>query len=99
MSERGTPVSRTLTVNGLRLHYLEWGRPAALPVICVHGYTSSAQSFSALARHLGDRVHLLAMDVRGHGESEWSRDEAYQYVDQAADLAAFADALVPEPYV
>ena len=99
MSERQEPVSKTLTANGLRLHYLEWGRPGALPVICVHGYTSSAQAFNALARHLGDRVHLFAMDVRGHGESEWSPAGAYQYADQAADLAAFADALAPEPYV
>lgn len=99
MTDRAQPLSKSLTANGLRLHYLEWGRPGALPVICVHGYTSSAQSFNALARHLGDRVHLLAMDVRGHGESQWSPEGAYRYADQAADLAAFADALAPTPFV
>src|SRR5207302_5040800 len=45
------------------------------------------------------RVHLIAMDVRGHGESQWSREGAYGYADQAADLAALADALVPEKFV
>src|SRR5437868_3528067 len=52
MNTRAEPASKTLAVNGLRLHYLEWGKPGALPVICVHGYTSSAQAFNALARHL-----------------------------------------------
>jgi hypothetical protein len=54
------PSSRSLSANGLSLHYLEWGRPGALPVVCVHGYTSSAQAFNALARHLQDRFHVLA---------------------------------------
>jgi esterase len=87
------PSSRSLTANGLSLHYLEWGRPGALPVVCVHGYTSSAQAFNALARHLQDRFHVLALDVRGHGESAWSPAGAYAYADQAGDVAAFADRL------
>ena len=87
------PSSRSLTANGLSLHYLEWGRPGALPVVCVHGYTSSAQAFNALARHLQDRFHVLALDVRGHGESAWSPAGAYAYADQADDVAAFADRL------
>jgi pimeloyl-ACP methyl ester carboxylesterase len=83
------PSSRSLSANGLSLHYLEWGRPGALPVVCVHGYTSSAQAFNALARHLQDRFHVLALDVRGHGESAWSPAGAYAYADQAGDVAAF----------
>jgi pimeloyl-ACP methyl ester carboxylesterase len=87
------PTSKHLTVNGLRVHYLDWGNAGAPPVVCVHGYTSSAQSFNALARLLRDRVHLVAMDVRGHGETAWSPSESYQYRDQASDLAAFVDQL------
>jgi esterase len=99
MTTHAQPSAKYLTVNGLRLHYLEWGRPDAAPVICVHGYTSCAQAFSALARHFGDRVRLIAMDVRGHGESQWSPEGAYDYPDQAGDLAALADALVPGRFV
>ena len=87
------PTRKTAIVNGLRLGYLEWGSPALPPVVCVHGYTSSAQAFNALARHLQDRFHVLALDVRGHGESAWSPVGAYGYADQASDLAAFADRL------
>jgi pimeloyl-ACP methyl ester carboxylesterase len=87
------PASKTATVNGLLLHYLEWGESDAPPVVCVHGYTSSAEAFNALARHLRNRCHIVALDVRGHGESAWSPEGAYRYEDQARDLAGFADRL------
>jgi pimeloyl-ACP methyl ester carboxylesterase len=93
MTTRLEPASQTLDVNGLRVHYLDWGNPGAPPVVCVHGYTSSAQAFNALARRFHDRYHFVAMDVRGHGESAWSPAGAYQYRDQVSDLAAVVDKL------
>jgi pimeloyl-ACP methyl ester carboxylesterase len=93
------PTSKTLTVNDLALHYLEWGAADAPPIVCVHGYTSSAQAFNALARHLADRYRILALDVRGHGESGWSPTGAYGYADQAGDLGEFADRLGLERFV
>jgi esterase len=93
------PSSKTLTVNGLALHYLEWGEAAAPPIVCVHGYTGSADAFNALARHLKDRHHILAPDVRGHGESAWSPAGAYRYEDQASDLAEFAKRLELDKFV
>src|SRR4051794_29509644 len=93
MRTRVQPTSKFVTANGLRLHYLEWGKAGMPVVVCVHGYTSSAQAFNALARQLQDRFHILAMDVRGHGDSEWSATGAYEYADQASDLATFVDRL------
>ena len=87
------PKSMRMSVNGLDLHYLDWGNVGAPPVVCVHGYTSSAEPFNALARHFQDRFHIVAPDVRGHGESAWSPDSAYQYRDQVADLAGLVDQL------
>lgn len=87
------PERRSLQVNGLRLNYLDWGNADAPPMVCVHGYTGSAESFNAFARHLRGRYRVLAPDVRGHGDSEWSPEGAYQYADQVADLAGFVDAL------
>ena len=87
------PRSTFVELAGQRVHYLEWGRAGATPIVCVHGYTSSAQAFNALARHVQDRCHLLVPDVRGHGESAWSPAGAYQYRDQVGDLSAFVDAL------
>jgi pimeloyl-ACP methyl ester carboxylesterase len=93
MTTRLEPASQAIDVNGLRVHYLDWGNPGAPPVVCVHGYTSSAQAFNALARRLHDRYHFVAMDVRGHGESAWSPAGAYQYRDQVGDLAVVVDKL------
>ena len=99
MATRLQPTAKYLTANGLRLRYLEWGRPGALPVVCVHGYTSSAEAFNAVARRIEDRTHIIAIDVRGHGESAWSPEGAYQYADQAGDLAALADQLGIDRFV
>src|SRR5712692_6280378 len=82
-----------VSVNGLDVHYLDWGNAGAASVVCVHGYMSSAQAFNAFARHFHDRVHIVAPDVRGHGESSWSSSGAYQYCDQVSDLAGFVDQL------
>ncbi len=93
------PISKTLNVNGLALHYLEWGEADTPAIVCVHGYTGSADAFNALARHLQERFHILAPDVRGHGESAWSPAGAYRYADQASDLAEFAERLGLEKFV
>ena len=93
------PRSQTLSVNSLGVRYLEWGDAAAPPVVCVHGYTSSAEAFNAPARHFQDRFRLIVPDVRGHGESAWSPDGAYQYADQASDLGALVDALRLDRFV
>jgi pimeloyl-ACP methyl ester carboxylesterase len=99
MANPTQPLSKTLTVNGLALRYLEWGKPDAPPIVCVHGYTGSADAFNALARHLQDRHRILTLDVRGHGESAWSPAGAYRYEDQASDLAAFTDRLELDTFV
>ena len=100
MSDTGTtttapaqPSSERVTIDGLQLHYLDWGNSAGPPLVCVHGYTSSADAFNGFARHFRDRFHIVALDVRGHGESQWSPDGTYTYRDQANDLAAFVDRL------
>jgi pimeloyl-ACP methyl ester carboxylesterase len=99
MANLAQPLSRTLRVNDLDLHYLEWGAADAPPIVCVHGYTGSADAFNALARHLQDRFHIFALDVRGHGESAWSPSGAYRYEDQASDLAGFVGGLGLDKFV
>jgi len=93
MTTHSQPHSTFLTVNGLRLRYLDWGNAGAPPVVCVHGYTSSAEAFNAPARHFQDRFHLIVPDVRGHGESAWSPTGAYQYSDQVSDLEEITNQL------
>ena len=87
------PKGAQVTIGGLELHYLDWGNAEAPPLVCVHGYTSSADAFNGFARRFRDCFHIVALDVRGHGESAWSPSGAYEYRDQAGDLAAFVDRL------
>ena len=93
MTTLAQPKSMQVSVNGLELRYLDWGNAGATPVVCVHGYTSSAEPFNGLARHFHGRFHIVAPDVRGHGESAWSPGGAYQYRDQVSDLAGLVDRL------
>jgi pimeloyl-ACP methyl ester carboxylesterase len=93
MTTYAPPHSTFLTVNNLRLHYFDWGHAGAPPVVCVHGYTSSAEAFNALARHFQDRFRFITPDVRGHGESAWSPTGAYHYSDQVSDLAGLVTQL------
>lgn len=99
MADAAMPEDRRITVGAQALRYLDWGNPAAPPLVCVHGYTSSAEAFSGFARHFRDRFRILALDVRGHGESAWSAEGAYHYTDQAADLAGFVDRLGLDRFV
>jgi esterase len=93
MTDAIQPKDEFLNVNELRLHYLDWGAGDRPAVVCVHGYTGSAQAFNALARRVCNRFHVIAPDVRGHGESAWSAMGAYQYTDQVGDLAQLVDRL------
>jgi pimeloyl-ACP methyl ester carboxylesterase len=86
------PRSVFTRVNGIRLHHLDWDG-AGLPVVCLHGLTRNVHDFDALARALSPRRRVLALDVRGRGESDWAPVESYALPQYAADLAAWLDAL------
>jgi pimeloyl-ACP methyl ester carboxylesterase len=54
----------------LRIHFRDWGTADAPPLVIVHGLRDHSHSFDDLARGLLDRFHVLALDLRGHGDSE-----------------------------
>jgi pimeloyl-ACP methyl ester carboxylesterase len=87
------PTSKFVDVNGLRLHYLDWGNQGAPAIVCVHGLTSHAHAFDGFARRCADRFHVVALDVRGRGDSAWSPAGEYTMAAYTADLVAFIDAL------
>jgi len=94
LRERGKlePTDKCVTVNSLRLHYLEWGNEEAQPMVLVHGYGAHAHQWDAFSRAMCSEYHVLALDLRGHGDSEWSR-EGYSETIFARDLAAFVGVL------
>jgi pimeloyl-ACP methyl ester carboxylesterase len=85
--------SRTETINGLRLHFLESGRAGAPPLCFLHGGAAHAHWFDAVTPLLVDRFHVVSLDQRGHGESEWAVPAAYGTEDFAADLRGLMDVL------
>jgi esterase len=77
--------------NGLRLHYREWGDATAPPLVLLHGVTGNADVWDAFAPAMADRFRVLALDQRGHGESDWAG--SYETDQMAEDVGAFAAAL------
>jgi pimeloyl-ACP methyl ester carboxylesterase len=75
------------------LHFLEWGAPDAPPIVLLHGGHQSAHSWDLVSLHLAQRYRVLALDQRGHGDSEWVRDVAYSNHEMALDAEAFIAAL------
>jgi len=92
MTARAKPEDRFLLVNGLRLHYLDWGS-GPRPILLLHGFTAHAHAWDVLAQALSTSYHVLALDQRGHGDSDWAPDGAYAIEDHLADIAGFVQAL------
>jgi pimeloyl-ACP methyl ester carboxylesterase len=81
--------SRNIVLRHRRFHLLEWGQPSSPPVILLHGGHQSAHSWDLVSLSLADRYHVFALDQRGHGDSEWSRDGDYSSAAMAEDVLAF----------
>jgi pimeloyl-ACP methyl ester carboxylesterase len=73
-------------VAGLRLHYLDWGNPSAPPLILLHGIDRIAHTFDHIAPRFTSRYHVIAMDLRGHGDSGWDPQARYLVEDHVGDL-------------
>ncbi len=80
-----------IALNGLRFHYLDYGNADAPPLILLHGLTSTAHSWDKFAGEMRDRFHIVALDQRGHGETEWASD--YSIERMIEDVDAFARTL------
>jgi len=87
------PRPRFITLDDLRFRYLDWGDAEAAPLVLLHGGGQSAHTWDAFCLAVGDRFRCIALDQRGHGDSQWSDASAYTFHDHARDLAAFVDAL------
>jgi pimeloyl-ACP methyl ester carboxylesterase len=84
------PLSKFISANGVRLHYLEWPAVAA-PLLIIHGNGHSGGLYAPLAARLSRSFRVLTLDLRGHGLS--ARPGSYTWADFRNDVTAFIDAL------
>jgi pimeloyl-ACP methyl ester carboxylesterase len=85
------PRNHIISINGLHLHYVEWGTASAPPVLLLHGGCAHAHWWDRFASAIADTHRVLALDLRGHGDSEHAVPAAYQVSDYVRDVAAFID--------
>ena len=85
--------SSNVVVRHQRFHYLEWGAPDAQPILLLHGGHQSAHSWDLVSLHFAQKYRIIALDQRGHGDSEWARNGDYSNLTMAQDAQAFVAAV------
>jgi pimeloyl-ACP methyl ester carboxylesterase len=95
------PTSHTYFSQRLRLHYVDWGNPGKPPLLLVHGGRDHCRNWDWVAAALRDEWHIIAPDLRGHGDSQWSPDGSYTMAGYVYDLAQLIhqQRLAPVPII
>ena len=81
------PISQSFFSQRLRLNYVDWGNADKPPLLLIHGGRDHCRSWDWVAQELREDWHVIAMDHRGHGDSEWVSDGQYQASDMVYDVA------------
>ena len=81
------PTSHFYYSQRLRLHYVDWGNEGAPPLLLVHGGRDHCRNWDWVAERLRDRYHIIAPDLRGHGDSAWAVGGGYDMPAYIYDLA------------
>jgi pimeloyl-ACP methyl ester carboxylesterase len=88
------PEHREVAANGLRHHLLEWDGGGTTTLLCLHGFLDLSWGFAPVAPALADAgYHVVAPDLRGHGDTEWvGRGGYYHFMDYLHDVADLVEA-------
>ena len=92
-------LERDVTVGKLKIHYQEWGDESAPAILMLHGFGVSGHMFDEFAERMQDRFHLISVDQRGHGDSDWSDEGDYSREAFVRDLEGFQAKLGIERFV
>lgn len=85
------PADKQVILRRLRFHYLDWGGSENQTIVFLHGGGLTAHSWDIVCTGLRSGFRCLALDLRGHGESEWSPEMDYAISSHAEDLASFIE--------
>jgi len=86
------PEARHVVVDGMRLHCLDWGTRGHAPILFLHGGALTARTWDVVCLGLRRDHHCVALDQRGHGDSEWSPVMDYAPDAHARDIDGVLDA-------
>ena len=81
------PTSHAYFSQRLRLHYVDWGNAEAAPMLLVHGGRDHCRNWDWVAHELRGDYHLIAPDLRGHGDSQWVLGGSYNLPEYVYDIA------------
>jgi pimeloyl-ACP methyl ester carboxylesterase len=87
VSPKRSPTSHSYFSKRLRLHYLDWGNDQAPPLLMIHGNRDHCHNWDWLAGRFADDYHVIAPDLRGHGDSQWNVGSAYAMAEFVYDIA------------
>ena len=99
MTTKVKPQDKTVEANGLNLHYLDWGTTGEPHLVLLHGLRGHAHSWDDVSAALCPDFHVLALDQRGRGDTDWAPGGDYSSDAFVADLDAFANAIGLETFV
>ncbi len=87
------PSSSFYVSQRLKLHFVDWGNEGAPPLLLVHGGRDHARSWDQVALDLRRDHHVIAPDLRGHGDSAWAIGGTYSLSDFVLDLTQLVETL------
>ena len=93
------PTSHSYYSQRLKLHYVDWGNATKPPMLLIHGGRDHARNWDWVAQELRRDYHIIAPDLRGHGDSEWARGGQYALIDYVLDITQLLDQLQMFPIV
>jgi pimeloyl-ACP methyl ester carboxylesterase len=91
------PRSRYYTSQRLRLHYCIWGDEANPPLLLIHGNRDHSRTWDQVALQLKERFCVYAVDLRGHGDSQWAVGGLYSMPEFVLDIAMLGAELDRNP--
>jgi len=91
------PTSHYYYSQRLKLHYVDWGNQGKPLLLLVHGGRDHARNWDWVAMELREHFHIIAPDLRGHGDSQWAVGGDYALNDYALDISQLLDALDVSP--
>ena len=82
-----------MMVNGLNIHYTDWGNPHLPHMFLAHGAVANAIYWDLVAPAFRDKYHIVAVTARGRGKSDYAPDGKYDTEDYVQDFRELTVAL------